>query len=144
MRVKLTTSQGKGKAEISAQCSGLNFRAAEGSGRASAIWVEEIGFRSEVRFPVPHTGGQGEAVIVGEFPRDGLQLELVMGNVYGLAGVGQDARPDDMAVLAAVPVDVKDDSAGLRGKSQFFLDALDQIEILRAGETALRWIRIDG
>jgi hypothetical protein len=47
-------------------------------------------------------------------------------------------------MLAAVPVDVKDDSARLRGKSQFFPGALDQIEILRAGETALRGIRIDG
>src|ERR1019366_7938075 len=56
---------------------------------------------------------------------------------------GVDARPDNMVVLAAVVVDVKDDSAGLAGKPQLFFGALDKIEILRAGEDALLGIGID-
>lgn len=101
---------------------------------------------SEVRFHVLHTGGQSEAVIAGEFLGDRAQLEPIMGNVNGLdlGTVAIDPRPDDMAVLAAVLVDVKDDSARLRGKSQLVSSALDQFEILRAGKAALRRIGIDG
>ena len=60
----------------------------------------------------------------------------------GLATVGVDPRPDDVAVLAPV-LDMKDDSARLARKAELAFCAVDVIEILRPGERALRRVGID-
>ena len=54
--------------------------------------------------------GRVEAMVAAEFLGDPAQLPPVMRDVHGFLRV--DARPDNMAVFAAVVVDVEDDSAG--------------------------------
>src|SRR5579864_5696273 len=91
----------------------------------------------------PHAGRQGEAMVAGEFLSDLAKLQLVMPDMHGLHYVHIDPRPDDMVVLAPVVGDVKDDRARLSGKPQLFFGALDQLEILLTGETALPGVGID-
>ncbi len=74
-------------------------------------------------FRIP--GGQGEAMVAGKLPGDPAQLQPVMRDADGFAGVDVDAGPDNMPGLAAVVVDMTDNTAGLPGKSKLFLDALD-------------------
>jgi len=62
-------------------------------------------------------------MVAGEFLGDPAQLPPIMRDVHGFLRV--DARPDNMAVFAAVVVDAKDDSARLPGKPQLFSGALD-------------------
>src|ERR1017187_7489913 len=77
----------------------------------------------EVRIHVLHTGAQGEAMVAGEFLGDPAQFPPVMRDVHGFLRV--DARPDNMAVFAAVVADAKDNSARLPGKPQLLSGALD-------------------
>jgi hypothetical protein len=77
---------------------------------------------------------QGEPMVAGELPRDHHQLVVVEGHVTGLAALGVDARPDDMAVLARdailVLLYMEDDRARLAGQPEAVLGAVDIIEIL--------------
>jgi hypothetical protein len=82
-------------------------------------------------------------VIARELARHHHQLLAVEGLVDGFALVGVDPRPDDMAVFAPV-LDMKDDGAGLAREAELSFHAVDVVEILRAGELALRRIGIDG
>src|ERR1039457_1643462 len=84
---------------------------------------------------LPHSGRQGETVIAGELPRDGLQLEPVMVNVDGLGGVGIDARPDGVAMLPTV-LDVEDD--GAQGFELGFLAEFGCLAPAGVGECALQ------
>ena len=92
---------------------------------------------------LPHSGRQGETVIAGELPRDGLQLEPVMVNVDGLGGIGIDARPDGVAVLPAV-LGVEHDGARLPYQIQAAFCSRDEIEVLFAGEVVFGQVRVDG
>ena len=80
---------------------------------------------------------QGETMVAGELARDHHQLVVVEGHVTGLAALGVDARPDDMAVLARDAVLVllymEDDRARLAGQPEAVLGAVDIIEILLLG-----------
>jgi hypothetical protein len=66
--------------------------------------------------------------------------------MHGLAVLGVDARPDNVAVLATL-LDVKDNRPRLSGEIELRFNAIDIIEILRTGQLALRrigfgaWIR---
>ena len=64
-------------------------------------------------------------MVAGEFLSDLAKLQPVMRNMHGLRVVDIDPRPDNMVVLSAVVVDVKDDSVRLPGKPQLFFGALD-------------------
>ena len=66
-----------------------------------------------------------------------------MGDLHGLECAGNNARPDDMAVLAPM-LGMKDDRSGLTGEFELLFDAGDVIAVLGAGEGALPGIRIDG
>src|ERR1022692_1676001 len=90
--------------------------ASKARGNARLVWLE-------LRIHVLHTGGQGEAMVAGELLGDHAQLPPVMRDVHGFLRV--DARPDNMAVFAAVVVVAKDNSARLPGKPQLFSGALD-------------------
>ena len=79
--------------------------------------------RLELRIHVLHTGGQGEAMVASEFLGDPAQFPPVMRDVHGFLHV--DARPDNMAVFAAVVVDAKGNSARLPGKPQLLSGTLD-------------------
>ena len=83
-----------------------------------------------------HAVGKGEAVLARELPRHHHQLLAVEGLVDGLAVLGVDARPDDVAVLAPV-LDMKDDRARLAGEAELAFGAVDIVEILRPGQLAL-------
>ena len=86
-------------------------------------------------------------MVAGELARHHHQLVVVEGNVTGLAALGVDARPDDMAVLARdallVLLDVEDDRARLAGQPEALLGAVDVIEILLLGEPPLPLVGID-
>ena len=82
-------------------------------------------------------------MVAREFLRDAAQLQAVMGYVDGLAGVGIDARPDDVGMLAAL-LDVEDDGARLADQLQAALGAGDEVEILFAGEVVFLEVGIDG
>ncbi len=64
-------------------------------------------------------------MVAGEFLSDLAKLQPVMRNMHGLGFFAIDARPNNMVVLSAVVVDVKDDSVRLPGEPQLFSGALD-------------------
>ena len=86
--------------------------------------------------------GRSETVIARELARHHHQLLVIEGLMDGLAVLGVDARPDDVAVLAPL-LDVKDDRPRLAGEVELRLGAIDVVEILRAGQLALRRVGID-
>ena len=70
-----------------------------------------------------------------------------MRDLHGLHFVRVDARPDDVAVFAQVAVlvafFVEDDGARLADQLEAAFRAVDQVEILFAGEVALRLVGIE-
>ena len=84
-------------------------------------------------------------MIAAELARDGAQLQAVMGYIDGLDFVAAriDARPYDMAVLAAFLVRLKHHGPRLADKFKAALGARYQVEILFAGEGALGRVGIE-
>ena len=89
-----------------------------------------------------HAVRKKQTVIARELARHHHQLLVIEGLMHGLAVLGVDARPDNVAVLATL-LDVKDDRPRLAGEVELSLSAIDIIEILRAGQLALRRVGID-
>ena len=72
-------------------------------------------------------------MLARELPRHHHQLLAVEGLVDGLAVLGVDPRPDDVAVLAPV-LDMEDDRPRLARKAELAFDAVDIVAILRPGQ----------
>ena len=83
-----------------------------------------------------HAAGKGEAVLARELPRHHHQLLAVEGLVDGLAVLGVDPRPDDVAVLAPV-FDMKDDRPRLAREAELAFGAVDIVAVLRAASAGL-------
>ena len=81
-------------------------------------------------------------MLARELPRHHHQLLAVERLVDGLAVLGVDARPDDMAVLAPV-LDMEDDRPRLAREAELALGAVDIVAVLRPGQLPLRRIGID-
>jgi hypothetical protein len=64
-------------------------------------------------------------VVASEFLGDLAQLFPVKREIDCLTFADVDARPDNVPVLSAATVSMKDNSAGAFAKSELFLDALD-------------------
>ena len=91
---------------------------------------------------------QLQAMIAGELPRHHHELVVVEGNVAGLAALGVDARPDDMAVLARECrvlsfLTWKTTARGWPASPRRLLRAVDVFEILLLGEPPLPLVGID-
>ena len=82
-------------------------------------------------------------MIAREVLRNLSKLLAVVRHLHGLHFVQIDARPDDMAMIAAM-LDMEDDGARLAGQTELFLGTIDKFVVKIAGKRSLTMVGIDG
>src|SRR5690606_10279868 len=81
--------------------------------------------------------GKTEPIGMGDLPRAGPELHVVMADGDRLHPVEVDPRPDDMAMLAALLL-VEDDGTRLSGEAELALDVVGGGKVLLAADRRRR------